>query len=140
MMNLNSRRAKFGVIIFCAAIFIAAEGTKAVNSKVIENLQGFTVVGITVRTNNAKEATPNGAIGKQWQRFFKEGILNQIPNKADANIVAAYTDYASDKDGDYTYVLGAKVSSTENVPVGMTALKIPSGHYAVFTSEKRYGL
>jgi len=40
----------------------------------------------------------------------------QIPNKTNANIIAAYTDYASDKDGDYTFVLGAKVNSGKEIP------------------------
>lgn len=60
----------------------------------------------------------------------------RIPNKFDHSIVAVYTDYTSDHNGDYTYVLGAKVSSSANVPEGMVAKKIPPGRYAVFTSEK----
>jgi len=48
----------------------------------------------------------------------------------------AYTDYASDKDGDYTFVLGAKVNSGKEIPSGMIAIQIPSGRYAMFTSEK----
>ena len=96
----------------------------------------FSVVGISVRTTNAEQMTPERPIGKQWERLFKEGALATIPNKADANIVALYTEYASDKDGAYTYVLGARVTKVENVPEGMVAKKVPAGRYAVFTSEK----
>jgi predicted transcriptional regulator YdeE len=98
--------------------------------------EGFTVVGIAVRTNNAKEATGEGAIGKQWGRLMGESLLEKIPNRADGNIVALYTEYASDKDGEYTYVLGAHVSSPEDVPAGMVAKRVPPGRFAVFTSEK----
>ena len=56
-----------------------------------------------------------------WQRLFRDGVLAAIPNKADANIVALYTEYASDKDGAYTYVLGARVTKVESVPAGMVA-------------------
>lgn len=97
---------------------------------------GFTVVGIAVRTSNAEQTTPERPIGKQWARLFKEGVLAAIPNKADGNIVALYTEYASDKDGLYTYVLGARVTKVESVPAGMVAKNVPAGRYAVFTSER----
>jgi predicted transcriptional regulator YdeE len=96
----------------------------------------FTVVGISVRTSNTEQMTPARPIGKQWERLFKEGVLAAIPNKADGNIVALYTEYASDKDGEYTYVLGARVTKVESVPAGMVVKNVPPGQYAVFTSEK----
>ena len=105
------------------------------NPKIVEH-GAFTVVGIAVRTSNAKEMTAEGVIGKQWGRLMGEGLLEKIPNKADQNIVAVYTEYASDHNGEYTYVLGAKVTSGGDVPAGMVAKKVPAGRYAVFTSEK----
>jgi predicted transcriptional regulator YdeE len=96
----------------------------------------FTVVGIAVRTSNAEQMTPERPIGKQWERLFKEGVLAAIPNKADGNIVALYTEYASDKDGEYTYVLGARVTKVESVPAGMVVKNVPAGRCAVFTSER----
>lgn len=96
----------------------------------------FTVIGTSARTSNAKEMTPDGIIGKHWGRLMQEGLLGKIPNKADKAIVAVYTDYASDHNGGYTYVLGARVSSDAEVPAGMVAKKIPAGRYAVFTTEK----
>jgi CubicO group peptidase (beta-lactamase class C family)/predicted transcriptional regulator YdeE len=107
---------------------------EAMNPQVLQD--GFTVVGIAARTSNAKEITPDGIIGKQWMRLFQEGLIGKIPNKADSSIVALYTDYASDHNGEYTYLLGARVSSDADVPSGMVAKKIPTGKYAVFTSEK----
>ncbi|PYX32638.1 MAG: AraC family transcriptional regulator [Acidobacteria bacterium] len=104
------------------------------NPKVVSQSE-FTVVGIAARTSNTREATADGVIGKQWERFMKEGILAKIPNKVDSAVVAVYTDYASDKDGEYTYLLGAKVKSNRDVPEGMVA-RVPAGRYAVFTSEK----
>ena len=124
------------VIVALFSILSRATGGDAVSPKIIEKFEGFTIIGISVRTSNAKEQTPAGLIGKQWQRLFQENLLRKIPNKADDSIIAAYTDYASDNDGDYTFVLGAKVNSEKEVPAGMIAVKIPSGRYAVFTSEK----
>ena len=61
------------------------------NPKVVER-GAFTVIGIAARTSNARELTPEGIIGKQWGRLMQEGLLAKIPNKADQNIVAVYTD------------------------------------------------
>jgi CubicO group peptidase (beta-lactamase class C family)/predicted transcriptional regulator YdeE len=108
---------------------------EAMNPKVL-NEGGFTVVGIAARTSNAKEMTSEGLIGKQWARIFQESVIEKIPNRTDDNIVAVYTDYAGDHNGEYTYLLGARVSSDGNVPAGMVAKKIPGGKFAVFTSEK----
>ena len=105
------------------------------NPKVVER-SAFTVIGIAARTSNAREMTADGIIGKQWGRLMQEGLLAKIPNKADQNILAVYTDYASDHNGEYTFVLGARVQSGESVPEGMVAKKIPAGTFAVFTSEK----
>jgi predicted transcriptional regulator YdeE len=96
----------------------------------------FTVMGIAVRTSNAEQVTEARPIGKQWERLFGEGVLAAIPNRADGDIVAVYSEYASDKDGEYTYLLGARVRKVENVPAGMTVRNVPAGRYAVFTSDR----
>ena len=112
-----------------------AMGGQSIEPKVVQQDE-FTVVGISARTRNALEMTPQGVIGAMWGRLFQEGIIQKIPNKADPRVVAVYTDYASDHNGEYTYVLGARVTSDADVPAGMVAKKIPAGKYAVFTSEK----
>ena len=106
--------------------------------KVVEQPE-FMVAGIAVRTSNASEMTPEGVIGTQWARLMQEDVLAKIPNKANASIVAVYTDYASDKDGEYTYLLGARVTSDAGLPAGIVAKKIPAGKFAVFTTEKGPG-
>jgi predicted transcriptional regulator YdeE len=116
----------------------AASGDKPLNPRIMPQT-GFTVIGIATRTNNAREATAEGVIGKQWARLMQDGVLAKIPNKLDHSIVAIYTDYAGDHNGDYTFILGAKVSSATDVPPGMVAKTIPAGRYAVFTSEKGPG-
>jgi predicted transcriptional regulator YdeE len=125
-----------GAMILCS-IVTSSEMKKEtdMNPRAVQQ-DGFTVVGIAVRTSNAEQMTPERPIGKQWERFFKEGVLAAIPNKADGNIVAVYSDYASDKDGEYNYLLGARVTKVENLPTGMIAKNVPAGRYAVFTSEK----
>jgi len=114
---------------------LKGDGGQAVNPKIVQE-EGFTVVGISARTSNAKEMTADGVIGPMWGRLMQHGLLAKIPNKADQNISAVYTDYASDHNGEYTYVLGARVTSDADIPAGMVAKKIPAGTFAVFTSEK----
>ena len=48
----------------------------------VTNQSEFDVIGIEARTNNAAEATGNGAIPKQWQRLFMENLLSQIPDRS----------------------------------------------------------
>jgi predicted transcriptional regulator YdeE len=107
----------------------------AMNPKIVEEA-GFSVIGIAERTTNAKEMSGEGVIGKQWGRFMQENQLAQIPNRADSSIIAVITDYASDKDGEYTHLIGARVTSTKEVPAGMVVKKVPAGRYAMYTSEK----
>jgi predicted transcriptional regulator YdeE len=82
-----------------------------------------------------KEATAEGMIPRQWQKVFQEGILAKIPNKVGDNIYAVYTDYASDRDGEYSYIIGAMVKPGTAAPVGMVAKALPGGRFAVLTSD-----
>jgi predicted transcriptional regulator YdeE len=101
-----------------------------------ERQEPFTMIGISARTSNARERT-DSQIGKQWSRLIQDNLLATIPNRADQNVVAVYTDYASDANGDYTFVLGAKVTKEpKDVPAGMVVKRVLGGKYAVFTSER----
>jgi predicted transcriptional regulator YdeE len=128
-------RSTIIVLALLSALGNELGSESAMKPRIVRQL-GFTVVGISGRTSNAKEMTAEGIISKQWERFRKDALLNRIPDRVDSAMVAVYTEYASDKDGAYTYTLGAKVSSEDHVPPGMVAKKVPAGGYAVFTSEK----
>ena len=97
---------------------------------------GFEVIGIEARTNNSQESTGGGAIPKQWQRLFMENLLGRIPDRIDQSIVAVYSNYASDWNGDYTYALGARVKPRSKSPEGMVAKNIPGGKFLEFTSKR----
>jgi predicted transcriptional regulator YdeE len=66
---------------------MSAAGDVQLIPKIVEET-GFTVVGISTRTANAKEMSGKGVIGQQWGRFMKEGLLSKIPNKVDSKILA----------------------------------------------------
>jgi len=99
----------------------------------------FDVIGISVRTTNAAEVNGDGEIPKLWQRLFMEGILTSIPDRADDGIIAVYTKYASDQNGEYTYIVGSKVKTGTKAPEGMTSITIPAGKYLEFVTEKGPG-
>jgi predicted transcriptional regulator YdeE len=99
----------------------------------------FDFIGISTRTTNAAELSGNGEIPKLWQRLFTDGVLNAIPERADNQIVAVYTDYASDALGEYTYLLGSKVKPGTKAPAGMVAITVPAGKYLEFVTEKGQG-
>jgi predicted transcriptional regulator YdeE len=102
----------------------------------IVNKAEFRVIGSSVRTSNGQEMAGAGRIPKLWERFMGEDLLAQIPDKLDGAILAVYTDYASDQDGEYTLIVGARVKDGSDPPPGMVAKNVPAGRYAVFTSEK----
>ena len=124
------------VLIYPATVLTGRPAMGATMEPPIVEQQEFSVIGIQVRTSNAKEMTGGGAIPKQWARFFAEGIAARIPKKVDPTIYAVYTGYASDRDGEYDFIIGMKVSSVSDVPLGMVAKTVPKGKYAVVASAK----
>ena len=96
----------------------------------------FYVAGYLVRTNNANEAGGKSKIGPLWQRFMQGDLGAQIPNRTDAALTVAYSNYAGDENGDYDYLLGARVSSTEKLPPGMSWRKVEPATYAIILTDK----
>src|SRR5690242_4550530 len=108
MKCCSSEAREHGMILAISIAFTSLLWGGMTQTKTLDQKE-FTVVGISARTTNAQEATGNGVIAKQWDKFYKEGILDKIPNKADSAIYAVYCDYASDRNGEYTYIIGGKV-------------------------------
>ncbi len=102
----------------------------------VQQEQGFFVVGIAGRTNNADELSGTGKIGSIWETFLQQNLAAKIPNKIGLDLIAVYSDYESDHTGDYTYQLGVAVSSTDHLPEGLTIKYVPSGRYAMITSDR----
>ncbi len=128
-------------VILCAvfACNAGAQQNQDVMKPKATDQSEFEVIGIEARTNNAQEATGNGVIPKQWQRLFMEGLVNQIPDRSDQSITVVYTKYAGDWNGDYTYILGAKVKPGTKAPTGMVAVTVPAGKYVEFESARGPG-
>lgn len=101
-----------------------------------ETQPSFTVVGLSVRTTNQAEAGGNGLVPKMWQHAMQQGSLEGIPHRADNNITVVYTNYTSDNNGEYTYVLGVRVSAVDKIPDVMMTVAVPAGKYAVVQSDQ----
>lgn len=96
----------------------------------------FYVAGYLVRTNNSDEASGESKIGPLWQRFKQENLVARIPNRADADLTVVYSNYASDENGNYDYLLGARVNSIHHLPAGMTWKRVEPATYAVILTNK----
>jgi len=117
------------ILVSTAAIFAQTA------PKVVQQDE-FSIVGIQARTSGDKEMSGDGVIPQMWQRFYQEQILDKIPNRADQNVYALYTDFSRDRMGAYTVVIGVKVKDKSQVPDGMVLKTVPAGKYALLTSEK----
>jgi predicted transcriptional regulator YdeE len=124
---------------FVAALLLSAALLAATDAPKIVHQEEFLIVGIEARTIGERELSGDGEIPGLWRRFYGEHIPDKIPNRADKNIYALYTDYVRDRMADYTVVIGVKVKDKSQVPAGMVVKTIPAGEYAVITSEKGQG-
>ncbi|WP_029904612.1 GyrI-like domain-containing protein [Prevotella sp. 10(H)] len=99
-------------------------------------LDKFTVVGISVRTTNQNHQSQDDIV-KLWQAFFRNGIIQSLPNKVSDDIYCIYTDYESDYTGEYTTVIGYKVTDAESIPtnLSLTIKQIPESKYYKYISE-----
>ena len=103
--------------------------------KIVAVLPGFTLVGISARTNNQAELANKGKIVPSLQRYFGEQLFEKIAaRKNPATTFCVYTRYESDHQGDYTYFVGEEVTTVGHVPEDMEVLVIPAQRYMKFTN------
>lgn len=97
-------------------------------------LDGFTVIGLRVKTTN-ENAQSTKDIPAMWDRFMKENIVSQIPNRVDDTVYAIYTNYEGHYMKPYDAILGCRVNSTDDIPQGMYAQTFEPKQYAKFTCK-----
>ena len=92
------------------------------------------LLGICVRTHNAQELDPKQAkIGVTLARYFGDDLAASIPNRVQPGVTyCVYTDFESDEQGEYSYVVGEAVSAIDEVPEGFVPLTIAASDYAQF--------
>lgn len=104
------------------------------SKKMKTNLDTFYIVGISTRTSNAPGKAEKD-IPQLWARFNNENCLSQISNKASNNVYAVYTDYEGDYTKPYTLIIGYCVTDLNNIPEGLTSIKIEKAEYEKFTAK-----
>ncbi len=92
------------------------------------------IIGISIETTNQNGQSARD-LGQLWGRFYAEGILDKIANKADNDVYSIYTDYESDYTGKYTTIIGAKVTSLAHVPAGLVGRSFGPQNFKKFTAK-----
>ena len=93
--------------------------------------ESITIVGLELRTSND---IAHQTIPAHWKRFYAEGISEKIPNKLSNDVYAVYTNYEHEglnNSGTYSLVIGASVSSFEDLPPDLIGVKLPASSYEV---------
>ena len=101
--------------------------------EVIRQNEPFTVVGIELKTSNENAFTD---IPQHWARFFGEGVLQQIANRASDDIYAVYTNFPNEgrnNEGVYSFIIGARVTDATKVAAPFVAADIAEAKHRVFT-------
>ena len=96
-------------------------------------LDGFYVIGISVRTTNSNGKSLKD-IGGLFGKFMSQNLIQKIANKLSSDVYCIYTDYESDFNAPYTTIIGCKVSAIEDIPEGFVAKIIPASKYQVYKS------
>ena len=92
-------------------------------------------IGLELKTDNEKCSS---AMPAHKDKFFEQNIPAKIPNKANGDILALYTDYEGDYTKPYSWILGCEVSSLDEIPEGLVGKVIPESKYAVFTTQGEF--
>ena len=100
------------------------------NSTMIETLPSFEMIGLKLphKTRN-QDGQSNRDGGRLWQKFEKEQIASQIPQKIGDEIYAVYFDYEGDHSDPFSYFIGCRVPSGVALPDGLDRLIIPAQTY-----------
>jgi len=99
-------------------------------------MEEINLIGIALKakTSNINEQAMIDC-GNLWQRFIKENIASQIPNKLDEDILAVYHNYEGDYTKPYAYFIGCKVKKGTIIPIKLDSLNIPAHTYQKITAK-----
>lgn len=79
-----------------------------------EHIDSFTVVGLSVVTDNEKGAE---SINQVWQDFFEKELGKQLEDIRENDFIyAVYSDYEGDHTKPYRFTLGYKLKQGANAP------------------------
>jgi predicted transcriptional regulator YdeE len=94
-------------------------------------LMGLKLPGKTSNLNNQS----NIDCAWLWQKFQRENIFEQIPNKVNQDLYAVYFDYGQDPSMAFSYFLGCLVVDPTPKPAHLDELEIPLQQYLKVTAK-----
>lgn len=99
-------------------------------------ISGFTVVGLTIRTNN-KDGGAADDINALWQKFFEEAVGEAIPAKDGQAIYAIYHGYEGGADQPYSLTIGCRIRPDADIALveGLCSVYVENGDYMVFAAQ-----
>jgi predicted transcriptional regulator YdeE len=104
--------------------------------KFVTQTAPITIVGISIRTSNAKAFEE---IPLLWKTFFEKQMLARIQDKINDDIYAVYTEYDKvPQTADdiyslgYIFIIGAAVSRADRLPTTLVNTIVPATKRAVF--------
>ena len=95
-------------------------------------IDSFDVVGISIVTDNQKATQDINAL---WEKFFKDSVGQFVPDKANDNIYAVYSDYQGNHEAPYRLTIGYRVKGSKTqIPGSMYRISVPDQRYAVMSA------
>ena len=102
------------------------------------HLPKISLIGLSVRTNNADEMNPDRSkIASLWGAYLTNQTSSSFKHRATPGVTySVYTQYDSDEHGEYTYFIGEAVESLDGQDLeNFHSLTIPESHYTKFTTQ-----
>ncbi len=97
----------------------------------LEKLDGFSVVGLSIITDNEKASEEINAL---WEKFFKQNIGQEVKNRVDDVIYAVYSDYEGDHTKPYRLTIGYKINGEPQIKGHLHHVKVQSDDYAMMSA------
>ena len=89
-------------------------------------IAGFKLIGLRLNKKTTNEGGQSGIdCGNLWQKFEKENIAAQIPNKLSNEIYAVYFEYEGDHTKPFSYFIGCRVNEETEPPKNLNSLVVP---------------
>jgi predicted transcriptional regulator YdeE len=102
----------------------------SVSKPELVKVDGFSVVGLQVRTKNADEFNPQTAkLHQLWEQFAKTQIPHRKPTSP---MYGIYSNYASDFNDFYSVTASVEVNSDEEPGEAFKRVNVQQGDYLVF--------
>ncbi len=97
----------------------------------LEKLEGFSVVGLSIVTDNEKGAEEINAL---WEEFFAKNIGQAVENRVDDTIYAVYSDYEGDHTKPYRLTIGYKINGEPQALEGLHHVAVQTADYAMMSA------